>query len=115
MAYTGKCHCSAVQFTVDADLPESAIECNCSHCSDKGLILTFVPAAQFTLEQGGDNLAEYRFNTMKIAHQFCTICGTQPFAKGESPHGEMRAINLRCVPDADLGKIRLDQVDGASA
>ena len=114
MSYTGHCHCGAVTFTVEAELPENAVECNCSHCSDKGLILTFVPAGQFTLDSGSDNLGEYRFNTRTIAHRFCNICGCEPFAEGTSPNGEMRAINLRCVDAADLSAIRLDPVDGAS-
>jgi len=114
MPYSGQCHCGTVKFTVDTDLPESAIDCNCSHCSSKGLILTFVPAAQFALAGGEDMLGEYRFNTQTIAHRFCNLCGSQPFAEGNSPNGEVRAINLRCVAEADLGKIRLDPVDGAS-
>lgn len=114
MPYSGQCHCGAVSFTVDADLPGNAIECNCSHCSDKGLILTFVPAGQFTLDKGAESLAEYRFNTRTIGHRFCTICGCEPFAEGVSPNGEVRAINLRCVSAADISAIRLDPVDGAS-
>lgn len=114
MPYTGQCHCGAVEFAVDADLPDSAISCNCSHCRAKGMILTFVPAGQFTLAKGADSLAEYRFNTRKIGHKFCTACGTQPFAEGEGPQGPVRAINLRCVPGADLEGIKLNLVDGAS-
>src|SRR5690606_200359 len=95
MAYTGQCHCGAIEFAVDADLPDSAINCNCSHCRAKGLILTFVPAEQFTLKQGAEALGEYRFNTRKIGHKFCQSCGTQPFAEGEGPQGAVRAINLR--------------------
>jgi hypothetical protein len=114
MPYTGQCHCGAVEFTVGANLPATAISCNCSHCRAKGLILTFVPAAQFTLVKGDQALAEHRFNTRKIAHKFCTNCGTQPFAEGQGPQGAVRAINLRCVPEADLDAIKLDLVDGAS-
>lgn len=114
MPYSGSCHCGAVQFTVAADLPESAISCNCSHCRAKGLVLTFVPAGQFTLDRGAEALGEYRFNTRKIAHKFCMTCGTQPFAEGEGPQGAVRAINLRSVPEADLGSIKLDLIDGAS-
>ena len=114
MPYTGQCHCGAISFAVDAELPESAIDCNCSHCSTKGLILTFVPAAQFALTSGEEALGEYRFNTKTIAHRFCTACGCEPFAEGATPDGEVRAINLRCVTEADFTKIRLDPVDGAS-
>ena len=49
MAYSGSCHCGAVAFTVEGDPPAGAMSCNCSHCRRKGFLLTFVPAAQFTL------------------------------------------------------------------
>ena len=36
MPFTGSCHCGAVAFTVDEDLPTEAIECNCSICRRRG-------------------------------------------------------------------------------
>ena len=115
MAYSGSCHCGAVAFTVDAEAPTQAMSCNCSHCSRKGFLLTFVPADQFTLDQGEDALKSYEFYKHNIEHLFCTTCGTQPFAHGKGPNGaEMRAVNLRCVPDIDLDALELQKVDGAS-
>lgn len=115
MAYQGSCHCGAVEFTVRSALPTSAISCNCSHCRRKGLLLTFVPAADFTLENGEDVLTNYLFNQHRITHRFCSTCGTQPFAEGRDKDGaETRAINLRCVPEADLGALELQEFDGAA-
>jgi hypothetical protein len=115
MAYEGSCHCGAVTFYVDADAPEDAISCNCSHCSRKGLVLTFVPAAQFALKSGEEALANYQFYKHKIDHQFCTTCGTQAFAAASGPDGTpMRAINLRCVPAVDIDALTIRKVDGAS-
>lgn len=115
MAYSGSCHCGAVTFTVQGDVPASAISCNCSHCRRKGLLLTFVPVASFTLDQGETALETYLFNQHRITHRFCTTCGCQPFAEGRDKDGaETRAINLRCVPDADLDALELQKFDGAS-
>lgn len=115
MSYSGSCHCGAVTFSVDGDVPEAANSCNCSHCRRKGFLLTFVPRATFRIESGADKLTEYRFNTHKIAHQFCATCGCQAFGVGVGPGGqEMAAINLRCVPDADLDALKIEKVDGAS-
>jgi hypothetical protein len=115
MAYEGSCHCGAVQFRVEADLPTEAVTCNCSHCRAKGLLLTFHPAGQFALTAGEGALATYTFNTHKLQHSFCTTCGTQPFAAGTGPGGhEMRAVNLRCVPDCDLDALKLQHYDGAA-
>ena len=114
MAYQGSCHCGAVTFSVDADPPTEAMTCNCSHCSRKGLVLTFVPADQFALNSGEDQITDYLFYKHNITHQFCKTCGTQPFALGKSPNGPMRAINLRCVPEVDIATLNIQHVDGAS-
>jgi hypothetical protein len=115
MAYNGTCHCGAVAFTVEGELPASALSCNCSHCRRKGLLLSFVPAAHFALDRGESSLATYRFNKHQITHHFCTTCGCQPFADGKDKDGaETRAINLRCVPEADLDALELQKFDGAS-
>lgn len=114
MSFTGSCHCGAVTFTVAADLPTSAMSCNCSHCRRKGLLLAFFPASQFSAT-GEASLATYTFNKHVIAHRFCTVCGVQPFAAGKGPDGsDTRAVNLRCVPDLDLDALAIRKIDGAS-
>lgn len=115
MAFEGNCHCGAVTYRVEGELPTTAISCNCSHCRRKGLLLAFVPAAHFTLLSGADRLTSYQFNKHVIDHQFCANCGCQGFAYGTAPDGaQMAAINLRCVPAADLDALTIQQVDGAS-
>ncbi|MFD1105775.1 GFA family protein [Sphingobium olei] len=114
MPYTGSCHCGAVTFTVAADPPTEGMTCNCSHCSRKGLVLTFVPSEQFSLDSGAEQVADYLFYKHAITHQFCRTCGTEAFALGKSPQGDMRAINLRCVPSIDLDALTITKVDGAS-
>ena len=114
MGYSGSCHCGAVRFDVSADLPAEVIECNCSICRRKGLLLAFVPEASVTLVSGGDKLDSYRFNTHKIEHRFCTVCGVEPFAMARQGDVPMAAINIRCVPDADLSTITRKPYDGAS-
>ena len=114
MSYSGSCHCGAVAFTVDAEPPKGAMSCNCSHCRRKGFLLSFVPAEQFTLERGEDSLTTYTFNKHQIRHRFCTNCGTQPFAEGETNGVSMRGVNLRCVPEIDLDALEIQKVDGAS-
>lgn len=114
MSFDGSCHCGAVKFKVEADLPTQAISCNCSHCRRKGFLLAFFPAAALELTSGNDALRTYRFNTHKLAHTFCETCGTQPFAQGTGPDGSaMAAVNLRCVPAADLDALSIQHVNGA--
>lgn len=69
----------------------------------KGLILSFVPAEQFTLLTTGAPLTEYLFNKHQIHHLFCPICGVQSFAHGAGPDGaEMYSINARCLDGVDV-------------
>ena len=113
MSYEASCHCGRVKVQVDAEAPEEAISCNCSHCGSKGMLLTFVPRDKVTVG-GEEALGEYRFNTMAIAHRFCRSCGVQPFAEGPGQEGPGAMINLRCVADLDLEKLRIIPFDGAS-
>lgn len=113
-AREGACHCGAVTFEADVDL-SSVITCNCSICEMKGLTLTFAPASRFRLATGEADLTEYRFNTMKIGHEFCRVCGVQSFARAAGPDGTpMVAINVRCLKEIDLGALEPAKIDGRS-
>lgn len=81
----------------------------------KGFLLAFVPIDRFRLTGGADKLKSYQFHKHNIDHQFCTGCGCQGFAVGTGPGGaKMAAVNLRCVPAADLDALTIQKVDGAS-
>jgi hypothetical protein len=115
MAFQGSCHCGAVKFTVDADLPKQAMSCNCSICRRKGVLMSFFPVGKVKVE-GEGQLEPYQFNKHRITHWFCKTCGIHAFGGGIGPDGnEMRAINLRCVPEADLDSLTIQKFDGASA
>lgn len=111
--YEGSCHCGAVKFEADADL-SSVINCNCSICEAKGLLLAFAPAASFKLVAGEDNLADYRFNKKRIRHLFCKTCGVETFGRGADPQPDKDtvAINVRCLKGVALGELNLRPFDG---
>ena len=112
--HTGSCQCGRVKFEATLGL-DACIECNCSHCYRKGLILTFVPPEAFTLTQGAEALSEHTFNKHKIKHQFCKHCGVQPFALGQKPDGTaMVAINVRALDDVEPWSVTAKRVDGRS-
>lgn len=112
--YTGGCHCGKVRYEVTTDLKQ-AFSCNCSICSKRGWILSFVPADQFNLIQGGDGLTDYQFAKKTIHHLFCPECGVSSFARGSHPQkGEMIAVNVRCLDDVDISALQITQVDGKS-
>jgi hypothetical protein len=113
MKYMGGCHCGAVKFEFESNI-EGLLSCNCSICAKKGSLLTFVSADAFTLQQGADNLQDYKFNKHIINHNFCKTCGVGSFARASMPDGEGVAINMRCVNDVDLAQFPVQYFDGKS-
>jgi hypothetical protein len=112
---TGGCQCKKVRYEVEIDLTQPVIECNCSICEGKGMLLAFIPEEQMTISSGDEVLTEYRFNTGKIAHLFCRVCGVQAFARGTGPQGEPTyAVNVRTVDDIDLNSLTRMLYDGKS-
>jgi hypothetical protein len=114
MTYKGSCHCGKIAYEVDGEV-EQVIECNCSHCSRKGLLLWFVPREQLRLTTPEDAYGTYFFNKHVIRHCFCKECGSQPFAFASDAKGVPRAaINVRCLEGIDLATLKRVPVDGRS-
>ncbi len=112
--YRGGCHCGAVRYEVESTL-EPVVSCNCSICQKRGALLTFVPAAQFTLLSGESELTDYQFNKKVVHHLFCSHCGVGSFARGKRPDGaEMIAVNVRCLDDVDPAALSPMPFDGKS-
>ena len=107
--YEGQCHCGVVRFSIASDL--SALgDCNCSMCSRLGWVMQTVPAADFELLSGEDKLSTYRFNTAMFAHQFCSVCGIESFARGDDGKGNVSyTVNVACLaglPDIDRSSVK---------
>ena len=112
---SGGCHCGAVRYEVTTELG-TVISCNCSICTKKGLLWSFVPRDKFSVLQGQEELVEYLFNKHAIHHQHCRNCGTEAFAWGIGPGGaEMAAINVRCLDNIEVDRLTLTRFDGRSA
>ena len=75
--HAGGCHCKAVRFRVRAPRHLIAWDCNCSICHMKKNTHFIVPASDFFLDAGEENLSEYRFGTGVARHRFCRTCGVQ--------------------------------------
>ena len=112
--YTGGCHCGSVRYKVTTDLSQ-VISCNCSICSKKGHLLTFVPTDAFELSSGEGKVTDYQFNRMNIHHLFCSTCGISSYGTGTGPDGKrMYSINVRCLEGVDLSALKVTPFDGAS-
>lgn len=112
MSVKGSCHCGKIAFEAQG-APESLLECNCSHCQRKGLLLWFTTPDKFTVTGDEAAMETYLFNKHQIIHRFCATCGVEPFARGTDPKGnEMVAVNLRAAPDFDRSGIKIIPFDG---
>jgi len=111
--HTGSCHCGKIAYSFESGPITEGLECNCSICARKGVIMHFIPASAFTLTTSQENLATYRFNKHVINHHFCPTCGIAPFSDGTDPRGnKMVAINLRCVEGVDPRALTLNFHNG---
>ena len=110
MIYRGGCHCGAVRFEVEAPEDVQATDCNCSVCSLTGFVHLIVPARDFRLLSGADEITTYRFNTGVAKHLFCRVCGIKSFYVPRSnPDGI--DVNVRCL-DEPPRSITIEPFDG---
>jgi hypothetical protein len=107
----GGCHCGAVTFEVAAPADLLAHECNCSICALTRYLHLIVPASNFTLLGGADELIEYAFNTGIARHLFCRNCGVKSFYVPRSnPDGI--SINVRCLNPETVATVEVRSFDG---
>lgn len=113
--HEGGCHCGAVRYTAKLDLAQPVIVCNCSHCQIKGLMLSAAAAEDVAVTKGQDALVQYNFNTGKIDHHVCRVCGVQPFSRGEGLGGKaMAMVNVRTLDAVDPEALTQRAFDGRS-
>jgi hypothetical protein len=95
---------------VRGDLAAATL-CNCSVCTKKGFIHLIVPAADFGLVSGREDLATYEFNTKTAKHHFCRTCGVHPFYVPRSDPDKID-VNVRCLDDVNLDALSFPTFDG---
>jgi len=107
----GGCHCGRVRYEVELPDAFEVEDCNCSICAMSGNIHVIVPSSRFRLKQGSDVLTEYRFNTGKARHLFCSVCGIKSFYIPRSnPDGV--AVTWRCLDDWERFDVSVCPFDG---
>lgn len=112
--YKGACHCGKVSYEVETDLGQ-VVSCNCSICSKRGYLLSFVHEKGFKLISGQNEQSDYLFHKKHIHHLFCKHCGVSSFGHGALPNGDrMYAINVRCLEGVNLDSLTITPVDGKS-
>jgi hypothetical protein len=62
----------------------------------RGAVAVTGSIAEFTILQGEDKLATYRFNTRVAEHHFCSVCGIYTHHKRRSDQNEL-GVNVACL------------------
>lgn len=104
-AYSGRCLCGAVQFTVQPPFVDAG-RCHCKRCQTRtgqtSSLVGRVPRAAVTISSGADELRVWRPETGN-PKWFCSLCGTHLFAgelDGDGPIG-IRPGTLDPVPQVE--------------
>ena len=107
----GGCHCGAVEYEIMVGRQLLVQQCNCSICSKSGYLHLIVPAGDFRLISGKDDLSEYRFNKGIARHLFCARCGVKSFYVPRSnPDGF--SVNLNCLELPGEVVVTVEKFDG---
>lgn len=109
--HKGGCHCGRVRFEVMAPEAFEIGDCNCSLCILTGYQHLMVPAAQFKLLSGADDLVSYQFNTRVAKHLFCRHCGIKSFYVPRS-HPDGFSVNIRCLDAGTFTITGVRAIDG---
>jgi hypothetical protein len=113
--YEGGCHCGAVRFEIETRPLTHLAACNCSICTRRGWLLTFVEEGQFKQTAGEHALTDYQFGKKNVHHLFCRLCGTASFGYGTKPDGSrMYSINVRCLDGVETTDLPVNHFDGKS-
>jgi hypothetical protein len=120
MTISGSCHCGNVAFTIEGDIPKQLTECTCSFCAKRGALLAYYRPDQFNLTTPLTDDAIYRWNTLLVAHHFCSQCGCATFS--DSPAFELNGswdkvtrrigVNARLFDDFDAADAPVTIIDG---
>jgi hypothetical protein len=70
-----------------------------------------IPARDFKLLQGEDQLQTYQFGTHTARHLFCKTCGIKSFYVPRS-HPDGISVNVHCLEKNNIKTIKIETFDG---
>lgn len=120
MSTTGSCHCGAIKFTFDGEIPNSLTRCTCSICAKRGALYAYCTPDQFHRTSPDTHDAIYRWKTKLVAHHFCAVCGCTTFTDSPAfePDGKWDGstrrigINARLFDEFDAAEAPVTVIDG---
>ncbi|EMD63990.1 hypothetical protein COCSADRAFT_190193 [Bipolaris sorokiniana ND90Pr] len=117
-AYSCKCHCGEVRFTMtlSSHLADyTVMQCNCSICVVNGYLLVY-PNRSDVVFYGDlkNHVHKYQFHTKKKDHWFCLHCGTSLLIdfNGIYENYDVMAVNARTIENVDIATLTLEYGNG---
>jgi hypothetical protein len=112
--YVGSCHCGAVRFEVDLDVPPGGGRCNCSICTKIAATAAIVKPSAFALLTDESSLGQYEWGAKISRRFFCKNCGVHCFGRGHLAEvgGDYVSVNLNCLDGVDLAQVKVIYWDG---
>jgi len=99
--YNGKCHCGALGFRFETELPPLHWElraCQCSFCRAHGASCTSDPMGQVRfLCHNREYLQRYRFGLNTAEFLLCRNCGVYVGAVAAMPAGSFASLNVNVL------------------
>lgn len=108
----GSCHCGGVRFEVSHPI-EELTTCDCSLCVKRNALMVKVPEAALAVIEGRALLTEYRWNTQRARHFFCSRCGIYVFHRKRAAPGHF-GVNIFCLDGFDIGSVPVRATEGAN-
>ena len=108
--HSGSCHCGAIRFTLNCELVELTT-CDCSLCVKRNALMTKVPEAALSIEEGHDLLATYEWNSRKAKHHFCKRCGIYVFHRKRAAPDHY-GVNIFCLDGFDVASLPVRATEG---
>jgi hypothetical protein len=113
VTYNGSCHCGAARFRFKSPPVTKGVRCNCSICVRRGSVMSvaYFPPDKFERLEWAGALEVYRWGDQMVSFYFCKTCGIHVFHDATTNPGHYR-VNLGCVPEIDVFKLKIGLIDG---
>ena len=111
----GTCHCGAVHWTFQGDIPDATI-CNCTICRRYGVLWAYdFDGHGIHVEAPKDGLTSYARGSRSISFNFCKVCGILISWRSLKPMDDGRiriADNLRLAEPEEVAHVPLQRFEG---
>lgn len=104
LAYSGGCHCGALNVTFETAQPPSALQrraCQCSFCRAHAAVTMSDPDGAMRIDAKADALVRYRFGLKTADFLICARCGVYVGAVFEDGEEVWGTVNVNALHERD--------------